>query len=581
MKAIRYIFYLCIYIFLTFCLHNQLNGISTLERFEISGSTHYLWYLPIIILPLLSWVCFPPFKWSWKRTVILSSFYPLFLFHQYLNHQPPFELNSVALDEISNPEYNTSNSFAKYSFIPLNKGVSESDLIKNWSVPLRLKSNYKENFLNRQFDTVKIFSLNILYTKPTFSKNPIDSLKNLPSWEFSRKPTYFENKFHFDTDHQLNQFDSLPNFYWRSFPMKLDYSWRQFHSRVNYYKSNFDSLVNFSWCKFKNEVDFSESKFNNLIDFSWAEFDSTINFNRCHYQNKVFFFGSKFQDIANFSESTFDSLVNFSWCTFTVKADFSRSQFYDETRFNSSTLPDTILFLTIKSKKVINLTFCSLDSSKNQCFIDLTNSDLEKFRFSYDRFKVFFYDSTTTIPKRQNVYESLLKMQEKYGYRSGYEKADKEYKAFTHIGKFRLDPNASFLAIGIGTILNFIDKWWWDYGYSKTRIFLWTAGLYLLFVLWNVFYIYRGKLFNFYTPPFLQKYQALLKRAHRQKSIAIHFFSNVYISLIYTAYVFFGLKFEMSQLNYKRKWMVTFFFFQYTIGLICLGYLANTIIVGK
>ncbi|WP_338239677.1 hypothetical protein [Persicobacter diffluens] len=171
-------------------------------------------------------------------------------------------------------------------------------------------------------------------------------------------------------------------------------------------------------------------------------------------------------------------------------------------------------------------------------------------------------------------------MQEKYGYRSGCEKADKEYKEFKYVGKLRLDKATPWWAIYWGSFRNMLDKYWWDYGYSKEWIFLWTGGIFLFFTILN-FSIGQAKLYDFYPLTFIEDHKERIIDKSTQISTKRYWGLNTYVTVIYTAYVFFGVKFEVNKMNYRMIGMTILFFFQYAVGLVCLGYLANTIIVGN
>jgi len=70
-------------------------------------------------------------------------------------------------------------------------------------------------------------------------------------------------------------------------------------------------------------------------------------------------------------------------------------------------------------------------------------------------------------------------MQKEQGFIDGYEVADKEFQHF----KLTYGKEGGDWLLGIAGHL--LQKGWWDYGYKKERVVLWTLGFLLLFTLIN------------------------------------------------------------------------------------------------
>jgi len=48
--------------------------------------------------------------------------------------------------------------------------------------------------------------------------------------------------------------------------------------------------------------------------------------------------------------------------------------------------------------------------------------------------------------------------------------------------------------------------------------------------------------------------------------------------LLYTAFIFWGLKLDVKELVIKKWWAIILIVFEYSIGVVCLAYIANFII---
>ena len=100
-------------------------------------------------------------------------------------------------------------------------------------------------------------------------------------------------------------------------------------------------------------------------------------------------------------------------------------------------------------------------------------------------------------------------------------------------------------------------------------------------------------IYSVFTPIFLIPYlinhvytiDKIKTRIDDYKEINISFFFiKIYLSLLYTGFIFFGVKFTLERLRYSEKltiWKLIglfYFMIMYLSGLVCLGYLANYII---
>ena len=57
-----------------------------------------------------------------------------------------------------------------------------------------------------------------------------------------------------------------------------------------------------------------------------------------------------------------------------------------------------------------------------------------------------------------------------------------------------------------------------------------------------------------------------------------HNISRLWYSFVYTAVIFFSLSLKISNVNFRNKGGTMYIMFVYTLGLICLAYMANFVL---
>jgi hypothetical protein len=250
------------------------------------------------------------------------------------------------------------------------------------------------------------------------------------------------------------------------------------------------------------------------------------------------------------------------------------AQFNDETHFLEDTLPKYLDFFYVnRIANEIDLTKSVINPKYDSCYINLTDAAIDKFRFRYKRFKLWFpSEDLIGYELKSNVYEELLLMQKREGFNQSYEILDKEYREFQYT-----DPEGDYSWFW-GQTLNWIDKNWWGYGYDKELIIRNVIIIYLLLSLINAF-ILKHLTVNVYIADNINEW-----RNETLGSRISKFFKSIPFSLFYTAQIFFGFKFDVDKLNYKENlqgWKIfnlIYFFIIYLGGFICLAYMANYII---
>ena len=118
-----------------------------------------------------------------------------------------------------------------------------------------------------------------------------------------------------------------------------------------------------------------------------------------------------------------------------------------------------------------------------------------------------------------------------------------------------------------------VKSWWNNYGYDKGKVI--TSSLELFGIVWFINLILFRKILDIYTYGEISKEQ---KGSSRFRSKVKRQLYLSLLCLIYSGYLFFGLKFEINKLKLKSLWLAFWVIGQYVVGIICLAYIANLVI---
>jgi hypothetical protein len=238
---------------------------------------------------------------------------------------------------------------------------------------------------------------------------------------------------------------------------------------------------------------------------------------------------------------------------------------FDNVDFRFSQLPDTLDLSNVTLKQELDLT--RFPPTKKICMLNVYGADLSKIKIRYSNFKIFFPQYLgLNFEDKIYTYQELLNSLKKNGMFESYENLDKEFSAFQYEGKGNW----------YGSILNWIDLRWWDYGYNKFLVIRNAVLFNLLFFLINIF-IFDKIIHHGYK---IQKFIEIndeLNRKYFGRPFQKIINKTPYIFL-YTSYIFWGWKLDINAINVKNIGLFTWILSQYIIGIVCLAYIANLII---
>ncbi len=192
----------------------------------------------------------------------------------------------------------------------------------------------------------------------------------------------------------------------------------------------------------------------------------------------------------------------------------------------------------------------NLERNGKNCRFRIENTDLAKVSFDY---KYFDLDTSNTSKQdRDFAYSRILENQKKNGFEDGEKKIDIESKKYKYSQHY------------LGKIQDAITMYWWEYGYSKFKILGWTLLFIAIFTLLNVV------LWN--------NMQVVYPIFDEESKSNVYLKRNLFWSLIYTSYIFFSLKVDFGKIKPYKKFYVFLFFFEYTVGLICVFFIFNALL---
>lgn len=278
-----------------------------------------------------------------------------------------------------------------------------------------------------------------------------------------------------------------------------------------------------------------------------------------------------------FWSSTLNGDLNLNATNITSQLSFHYTKFNKELILFNSTLPKYIEFYYCRFANEVDFTLARTSDYEIH-YLNLMGTDVQKLKFRYKRFKLWFPESfqyqNVKFEDKSNVYESLLNNFEKRGYTESYKILDIEYQEFLYLSKIE---NGSVFVKFWYFIVKLVQRKWWNYGYDKELIVQNTLFFLILFSFINWMF-FRHLNENVYKIPYLYSYYESLEEGENFFEKTIYQLRSGYYSLHYTILIFFGLKLERKEIKYNNILGTLYLFLIYFLGLICTAYLLNLIL---
>jgi hypothetical protein len=238
---------------------------------------------------------------------------------------------------------------------------------------------------------------------------------------------------------------------------------------------------------------------------------------------------------------TFNTIISFRNVVFGQRADLSMIS------------ADTILFFNCRFEKQIPF---ELNKFRKKCVLHFLETDITQLKFDYfGRFRLMGSKEGEFDEELASSYETLLAYFKTQGKSKSYEILDIEFRHYKES-----QSNLLFRAWGL------TEKYWWNYGYSKSRVILWIFAF--LFIFYWINYCYWNSIKQTYNLP---------NAVERNEGSFRFGRTSWFIILLYTLFLFFSINIKLDRLNYQRPGWAILVLLQYTLGLVCLFFLVNAV----
>ncbi|UTW62150.1 hypothetical protein KFE98_19415 [bacterium SCSIO 12741] len=287
-----------------------------------------------------------------------------------------------------------------------------------------------------------------------------------------------------------------------------------------------------------------------------------------------------FHSNAEFTLNEVDSSLIMIDCDFSTSPNLSFDGLAaQQLTLRDCQLPDTLTLKDLVIENQIDLSQNNVIGERNTpCVLVIDESVIGKLKLRYSNFQLLIPEELSSVQFEQYSYlfETLLSDHQEYGFMASYETLDKDYQRF----KLSQNPNDSKLVQSIGKILSLLNEYWNGYGYEKERI--WFNSFFLIFLFGLINWILFPFLISEVYPikAIAESNNRLVAQKINRSQNVKHFFlmRNPYMVFFYTCLIFFGLKISVENLKFDHKISVVYILLQYTMGLICLAYMANFVI---
>lgn len=344
--------------------------------------------------------------------------------------------------------------------------------------------------------------------------------------------------------------------------------WAIFNGKISIFDARFKDSASFFYCIFaqpekffhiaaEKEVTFQRSTFNEAFELSHSTFQGDTSFYGVHFEHGALFRLDDFAKGVDFSYARFNNGVAFQDSVFKGITNFSNAVFHGKVSFNRSLISGMIDFsyVTITDGE-IDLTQLEKKNDRQRIKINLVGAAIDKINFYYTDFELYFPEN---IPEtgRLLVYKSLLNNFQRRGYTSSYERLYPEYEAYRYQAKGQ-------------NLFNIIQKYWWNYGVNKERVFNWVAFFLVLFTLINALF-FSALLKKYCSVPFLDKAVRDYSVISNPVTRYIYYLPGAFV---FTVILFFGgfLRMGISIKDFTSNNMLVNLYLMLiiSIGTICI-----------
>ena len=476
-----------------------------------------------------------------------------------------FLLNSLCI-------YAQKDRYSNNDSILINLGLSPR-YFKITTRQEEIRNNYLFSIIHKETDDTLIMAkVDTIYEKVIiknklipyqlliYDKIFMNSI-GIDSCTFKKEVDFFDCQFRKDLIIQTSVFESdlvFSGVICKSF-LVLDYN--KLYSTCNFFQSKFYGLCS-QGSYFNKEFNFESDTINFACFFGKSVFNDHTIFEDSEFALSPDFVNASFNDTVDFINLKLERGIDFQSTKFKCFLALTNLVAKNEFSFKNTYLPEFIDINNLKTEFPLDFNFIN-DSLKNCRYkINISNTDYNKIIFT-DRFSLKF-DDELSIDQRNGAYKRLLESLDKSGSKQAYKSFDIEYRGF--INKYY---NSLFEKIGFT-----VNKYWWNFGYSKERIFIISIFLILLCSI-QVFVkldLYLNKVYSIKSLSERVKPNLLIR--NKFKKILL----NYLVALLYTIFLFFSLKLDFDKISFGKFSAGIFILFVFITGLVCTAFIINFVL---
>jgi hypothetical protein len=343
--------------------------------------------------------------------------------------------------------------------------------------------------------------------------------------------------------------------YLSEFVKPIDIKHTTIHDYFSIYNSLFDDRFNLSFSRINGSAWISSNQFRGNSLFLNTTFLQDSHILNSIFEKELNFSYATFNGGMEFDHNTFNDHVILDGAYINQSLSFHNSIFYKELSLNNTLLPKYVDLsgLTIKGKP-INLYNAKPNVPREKIYINILNTDLSKIEFNYINYRLFF-PKETSHQQKLHVYLLLLNKYDKSGMTRSYEALFREFREYQLLQKNQY-------------IMNYIDKYWWDYGLHKEVIYFWFLALFILLTLINCFF-YDKLVSKYFNIHFLKKTKPSVIC---QINPVLHYMYNIPRATLLTLFFVFATFLQVLTNEDRIFKSDQFLINAYVIIINCLGY---------
>jgi len=410
-------------------------------------------------------------------------------------------------------------------------------------------------FPEKQALDKKIIIYNDQSNKPYIISNT-DLISSLKITNSVLKKTYIKNSIVHDVAYlNENTLNGKFTIYLSEFIKPFDIKHTYIDDYFSIYSSRFDDRFNLSFSRINGSAWISSNQFSGATLFLNTSFLQDSHILNSVFENELNCAYATFNEVMEFDNNIFYGDVILDGAFMNNSLSFHNSIFYKELSLNNTLLPKYVDFsgVVIKGKR-INLYHAKPSVPRQKIYINILNTDINQIDFDYINYRLFF-PKEISHQQKLHIYSLLLGKFEKSGMTRSYETLYREFREYKLLHKNQY-------------IMNYIDKYWWDYGLHKEIIYLWFLTIFIALTLLNCFF-YDKLVSKYFNIHFLKKTKPSVIC---QINPILHYMYNIPRATLLTLFFVFATFLQVLTNEDRIFKSDQFLINTYVIIINCLGY---------